>query len=597
MTTPSQFEVSAQNSEALDRMTSTTSGMSSKQSIGPIPSQNSFVYTLADSSKITALQLASNMTLSIVGTTVLGITAQMKRGGWIVSPLLLIIGCFIIVEMTSVVSMTMDKLQANGHTMTAYQDFIGAALGPAARRISAVTSTFALVGMICNGFILESQNLQFVAPLRLPWLYGNEAPCVGAPCGWKDAHGNTCEQYATAGWCTSTGDFGSSWDATLNGTFGDHSSIVGISAEQACCQCGGGALDTENKEQELGQKWWALILSFTTLLYVFADLGELLKRTAAVGPFVCAACVLLAWTGAGMAIAGLQEFPASCFDETTVPFWRTWPGDAMAIPGIAAYAFYCFAVVVTVPSLKGQMQEPAKLVGAASAGYILCTVLFLLIMTMGYWGFGGLGPDNLIQGMRQNRPPGWWAMSRPWETGEPTAAGQCFAWMIILNLLLTDGIYVPCAMIAVERAVLGDNAEPVPWNQMGPARIGARVGLTLLRFLVATEVKSFVELTNLTSALFCVCNNVLLPILAFHCLFAHDPRIGPRKKALHAAIFAFGLMVAFMGSYTSIKNMVSAGGEGCADAAPIGHLPRRGISDVCYQEALSVRAAAGKSER
>ena len=31
-------------------------------------------------------------------------------------------------------------------------------------------------------------------------------------------------------------------------------------------------------------------------------------------------------------------------------------------------------------------------------------------------------PENLVDGMRDDRPSGWWALNRSWETGKLTAA-------------------------------------------------------------------------------------------------------------------------------------------------------------------------------
>lgn len=57
---------------------------------------------------------------------------------------------------------------------------------------------------------------------------------------WADKYNAGCFQYESEGWCNATG-YGPSWDPAW-GSFADYSNNNGISANQACCECGGGAL-------------------------------------------------------------------------------------------------------------------------------------------------------------------------------------------------------------------------------------------------------------------------------------------------------------------------------------------------------------------
>merc|ERR1712032_1562697 len=92
------------------------------------------------------------------------------------------------------------------------------------------------------------------------------------------------------------------------------------------------------------------------------------------------------------------EFPIACRGDD---YWRLGPDlgndgvvqGIMEISDIASYGFYCFAVVVTVPTLKGQMANKTDVVPACISAYMICSALFLVIMLLGYYGFGNLGPD------------------------------------------------------------------------------------------------------------------------------------------------------------------------------------------------------------
>lgn len=471
-----------------------------------------------DPNKLSSKALSFNIVLSIVGTTVLGISAQMRVGGWILPPLLLCLGCAIVSELTLLVSDTIDELQMKGHNVVAYQDYVEGSLGRHAKAVSTVSSALALLGMICNGFILEANNLQFFAPLKWQWF-------------WESEHG--------------------------------------------------------------GRNWWALLLSSTTILYCFVDAASLLKKSAALGPFVCAACVVLAWLGTGSAVKELEYFPESCQNAGDQLYWSFLPGDGSgdiwtlvsSITNISAYSFYCFAVVITVPSLKHEMQEPRQLAPAAISAYIVCVALFLSIMLVGYWGFGNLTPDNLIDGMRQDRPAGWWATTRPWETGSGTLAGNTFAWMIIVNLLLTDAIYVPCTVINLE------NSAPDFFNGRCFRGFCLRIFVVVFRLIVATYVDSFIALTNLTSSLFCVVTNVLFPVLAFHSI--RERPVSKLRKASHLLIFCFGCVVMLFGTGSAVMDIISPPD---ALTQSRGFFPRQAISGECqrlYEFALEAKSTAG----
>eukprot|EP00434_Breviolum_minutum_P012305 symbB.v1.2.010844.t1/scaffold702.1/size173641/2 len=57
--------------------------------------------------------------------------------------------------------------------------------------------------------------------------------------------------------------------------------------------------------------------------------------------------------------------------------------------------------------------------------------------------------------MRDQRPTGWWALNRGWETGRLTVSGACLALIVTVNMLMTEAILVPCAVLAVEASFPG----------------------------------------------------------------------------------------------------------------------------------------------
>jgi len=462
------------------------------------------LFPAREPSKLSGKALALNLVLSIIGTTILGIAAQLKRTGWFLTPALLLLGCVMITEMAWVECRIMEHISAEtGSEVTSYQDFAEGALRLWGRRLSYLTSIGGNLGLLCNGLILESQNLQYVLPIQWKWL-------------------------------------------------GD----------------------------DPGYRWWSLFLTATTLFYCFVDTGKVLQAAGMIAPLICIVCVSLAVAGSSMAIGELDNIPKSCLWESQTPYWW-WGPDTSAgsltsvvlnVAGVGSYSCFCFAVCCMLPPLRSQLENPESMLPAVRCSFMFCTFLFLLIMAAGYVGFGNLGPDNMILGMRTNRPAGWWATERPWETGTTNVIGQVYAWTIIVNLLLSDAIYVPCTINSLEAVT------PQFFLNHKVARVILRFVMAAFRLIVATQITSFIYLTNLTSACFVVTNNIIVPVLGLHVTKAHP--IGPMRKAAHALILVVGFYFLALGSYGAIMNMITSG----AIPPEAGTYPRPGISDSCKEE-------------
>merc|ERR1719329_1158969 len=96
------------------------------------------------------------------------------------------------------------------------------------------------------------------------------------------------------------------------------------------------------------------------------------------------------------------------------------------------------------------MAEPQRAVPMTVASFLFVTVLLLTIMLGYYAAFGNMGPDLIVDGFRTDRPAGWWALNRPWETGTTDWTGKLLAWTFTIHLLVGDAIYVPCTIVAFE---------------------------------------------------------------------------------------------------------------------------------------------------
>jgi len=465
--------------------------------------------------------LTMNLTTTILGTTVLGIAAQMKRGGWIMTPVMLCAAGAVIAEMTWLVSATTDVLRCKkGIVVRTYQDFAEGALGKYGRILASVTSTGDLLVYMFIALLLESENMQCTIPISWRW-FGQE----------------------------------------------------------------GG-----------GREWWSVILSSTTVLYCFVDLAPLVRFSAMVGPSVCCLMVLLVWAGSLQAALEMPQIPAACRKSNDGDYWSRWPTEyadgntVFHLASVQSYCFFCFAVVATLPSVQSTMREPSKLGSAGARAFALTSAIFVSIMVVAYWGFGNQGPENLIEGMRVSRPAGWWATTRPWESGSTSLAGRLLSVATTASMLLVDATYVPCAAMALEgiaqrcscrkRSVAEVAANGIEADLGRCSRlvnVVIRLGLVAVRLLVAVGVSSFIALSGFTASLFCMANNVLIPIAAFYRSGAADGAGVPRKVA-HAVVLVFAVGVVVIGTYNATEAILF---PSKADAQAAGIFPRGGLSKEC----------------
>lgn len=478
-------------------------------------SVESFHSTSSRKHQVSSLTLCCNMVLSITGTAVLGISAQMKTFGWIFTPVVLVMRVLVTSEMVHLVSETSNKLEKDGIDIVSYQDFAEAALGQTGWWLSAVSSTLSLFGMIFGGLILEAHNLQLTMPISWSWpLGGNE----------KDA----------------------------------------------------------------GRKWWALLLTSTTLFYSFVDMGSLLHNSAWIGIVLTLFCMVCVYGGTFDQFQYGLDFNDSCRDGEGMPYHSLGINVAGDGPfdsflntfSVFSYIMYAFAIVVTLPTLRSTMREKASLTWTCVVAFLIVALEFLVIMLASYWVFGNLGPENIIDGLKHRRDqfPGWWATVNPWNTGTPTGFADALGWGLTLHLLCSDAIYVPVTVVATEALL------PRSWVARRSVSITVRVFVALVRLIVAAQVQDFIKMTNLTSAACVTMNNIILPVLCFYVVGPHrlnGTGVGFRfqlRRLVHAMILAFGVFSMVFGTISALRDLHAA------SSAPLtGSFPRPGCSQECRE--------------
>jgi len=453
------------------------------------------------------LTLCCNMVLSITGSAVLGIGAQMKTMGWILTPMLLFVGAALTSEMVWIVSATSDEIEERaGVRIVSYQDFAQHALGQPGWWASAVSSTLSLVGILIGGLVLESENLQIIAPISWHW--------------------------------------------------------------------------PGSDPSDAGRRWWTVLVTSTTFLYSVADIGKLLHKSGLIGIALTVLCLVLVYTGAFQQFGSSESFAADCKNGVDVPYHSLGLNSNghqgfdvfLSFFSVTSYCIFVFAIVVTLPTLRSTMQHKEKLTPMSVIAFAVVALEFLGIMLAYYGIFGNLGPQNIVDGMRVNREahPGWWATTDPWSTGDATWVAKALGWCVTLHLLCSDAIYVPCTVVAIEALL------PQHMIQRKRVWLGLRVLISLLRLFIATMVRDFVKLTNLTSAAFVTMNNLMLPVMAFY-YAGPSQRAGSFRRTVHLLIFLFSIFSMVFGTISAVLDLVHA-----ASAPDRGVFPRPGITQECH---------------
>ncbi|CAE7210706.1 BMY1 [Symbiodinium sp. CCMP2592] len=111
-----------------------------------------------------------------------------------------------------------------------------------------------------------------------------------------------------------------------------------------------------------------------------------------------------------------------------------------------------------------------------------------------------------------------------------------------------------------------------------------RISFAALRFIVATGIESFVAMSALVAALFCVCNNIIFPIVAFH--YCKVKKVGPCRKVLHGLVLVYGLFIMIFGTIAAAQSLSPS-----ADGAP-GEKLRPGLSAECLAEVNKMNLTA-----
>uniref|UniRef100_A0A7S2K747 Amino acid transporter transmembrane domain-containing protein n=1 Tax=Zooxanthella nutricula TaxID=1333877 RepID=A0A7S2K747_9DINO len=239
--------------------------------------------------------------------------------------------------------------------------------------------------------------------------------------------------------------------------------------------------------------------------------------------------------------------------------WYTWffaptlEGPVGAIGKNGAVILFMFAMLATVPSIRNQMEEPHRMPSVLRCGFGLTAVILAVVMSAGYYGFGGNAPDNLLNGLVL----GVKGLGPTFKV-----LGTCGNIAVLVNVLISTPVFSVCVLSEFEAT--GTDSIRTP---LSIPNIALRVGFALVLTCISHAMPYISEVIGIVSALFITFNNVFCPVIFLHmarrkATAARDAGLArdvPRKRvfALHAGLLVIGGLVMVFGFLGALDALLS----------------------------------------
>lgn len=314
---------------------------------------------------------------------------------------------------------------------------------------------------------------------------------------------------------------------------------------------------------QLTYKMWMVIM--IPMNIAFANIRDMtyLAKLGQLGVLACLFCVLIMYTMSMRAVDSNRTWPdeyrsVGPYNDTTKPLYSLGPRTLLSLGSVSAVSFFTFAVLVSIPTVKAQMEKPKELPKALNRSFTICTLVNLGGMILGYWGFGNFVSDNVLQSFRVDRPAQYWQedvykrenVLSPWETGSQSVAGQAMCIALIANLICSYPIYQICIALAIESSSPSVQASVVKSTIV-------RTVLGILTITIGLFLPFFLQILALVSSVFCVLNNVFLPIACYHGMKKRMGKdISGIRQVVHSICGIIGLLVLCCGLIDAVSDLL-----------------------------------------
>jgi len=209
-----------------------------------------------------------------------------------------------------------------------------------------------------------------------------------------------------------------------------------------------------------------------------------------------------------------------------------------------AIILFSLAILSTVPSVRSQLEEPAQMHKVLSHSFIIIITLDLIIMILGYIGFGGTAStipanENAIVGLTE-----WFPMLAL--TGSMS---------MIVNIMVSYPLFFFCVMQVFE-----SSGNTVLHQPLEIPNIIFRLLLVLFLLSVGASLPYVGEMIGLMSSIFACCNNILFPVL-FHMMSRGKTSTVPRHPRMRMVKYVgstvLGIVVMIFGFKGSLQKLLA----------------------------------------
>eukprot|EP00929_Paragymnodinium_shiwhaense_P119169 TRINITY_DN91048_c0_g1_i1.p1 TRINITY_DN91048_c0_g1~~TRINITY_DN91048_c0_g1_i1.p1 ORF type:complete len:501 (-),score=43.80 TRINITY_DN91048_c0_g1_i1:42-1544(-) len=293
-------------------------------------------------------------------------------------------------------------------------------------------------------------------------------------------------------------------------------------------------------------------------LAMLKDMSSLSKLMPVGAAMSLGACVLICVAGVKDAQYRTDEWSSGGAWTAEDSLYNYWPKSLSAIGTVLAVLFAAFAVIGTVPTIRGQMQDTSEFPFAFRVSVGSVTAVYVICMLCAYYGYGNFVQDNATASMVRYPNNITEAMASMGAddfdfTGEASPVMSIIAaFMVTLGLLLSFPVYFQCVVASLERL-----SPEAAWAMYGRIENRLfRVALVVLTTVIAMSVPYFRLVLAVLAAVCCSCNNVFWALLFSYKANAEAASTSTPRKVLHAFILAVGAICLVLGLIDAVTGLI-----------------------------------------
>ncbi|CAJ1401251.1 unnamed protein product [Effrenium voratum] len=277
---------------------------------------------------------------------------------------------------------------------------------------------------------------------------------------------------------------------------------------------------------------WFFVAPAVVALSMITNLKQLARvaplGTAAVFGQCCAICV-------GSLFASLQEMPGRTRSVAMFDMLQIGSGLSVFVFG--------FDGVVNVPSIRGQMADPDTFAGALRTGFAVVCGFCVVVMLLGYLGFGCLVRDNVIMSISSTC------------SGLECILAHIANGGVNINLLISFPLIWFTVISFIESVAPGDLAKP-----LHPINMAFRAVTALMLIQLGLLFESPKDVISLVSAVFGSFLSIFFPLVFFYQLRRLAQRQGlvvppvpPARQIGHGLVVLVGFVSLIFGFLQALK--------------------------------------------